>query len=209
MSEKYRPTKKERLEKFEEGLLWCAWHCQWEEKGRFGKDSSNKSTGLKNWCRQAFAESRRALLRNNPKYINLERHRVRSYRQTLSGHAKTAMKRVVAMARQFGQTTPVRGSEQHKILFSKVVELASVTPVCPYLGIRLRYSASGNGSGNPSNNTASLDHKLPISTHPHLILDPDNWEWVSWKFNNWKRHHSHEELAILCKTYLSNIGRAA
>jgi hypothetical protein len=77
MSEKYRPTKKERLEKLEEGLAWCSYHQKWEEKERFNKNRRNKTTGLQSSCKEAEAERIRNRRASDPEYAERERRRAR------------------------------------------------------------------------------------------------------------------------------------
>ena len=50
---------------------------------------------------------------------------------------------------------------------------------------------------------ASLDHRYPIHSHPHLKNDPNNTEWVLQEINEMKRNRSPEQFLTLIRQILT------
>jgi hypothetical protein len=84
-----------------------------------------------------------------------------------------------------------------KVLFQVLLAKAKATKTCVGTGLELRYCSTEEGIGKTHPATATLDHKKPLSTHPHLAYDPANLQWVSSRFSRIKNDHTPETVAML------------
>jgi 5-methylcytosine-specific restriction endonuclease McrA len=72
--------------------------------------------------------------------------------------------------------------EQKTNMVGALMEMALNTTHCPYTGEELNYKQN-----------MQLDHKVPASRRPDLLLDPSNVQWVSAVYNRAKWNMTDEE----------------
>jgi hypothetical protein len=166
-----------------------------KDETEFHKNNGSKD-GLQSWCKDcAFAYN--VIRRAQPGAKARRAAYDAASGQQYERFVRQAVHRAIHSSRKAGQWVPEQGTEKREALMQKALEMAAATTLCPHLGYQLKYAQSGNGK--PEYNTASLDHIIGITTDPSRILDPSNWEWVSWRYNDLKGVMSRSELLATCR----------